>query len=436
MVHLWHKADLDVITAKKQKEQYKISTFNFDNPELYNEAYTSLFENKSRFIHLFGSAGSGKSVFGCQKEIRFTYREERRNRKTLVVRKFYNTLANSVYAQIKAIIYEWGLEDDFDILKSPLSITNRKTNVQIIFVGLDDVEKVKSIQGVDRILIEEATELHTLSELDQLSLRLRGFSEVQITLMYNPINAHHWLNTEIHHNRPLEHFILKTTYRDNRFLDANYLQFLESLKFTNPNYYKVYGLGEWGQNQEGLIYPDFEVVSDMPNVQAYGLDFGYNDPCALVAIALADVVGIDKKNLYARELLYESKLTSDMLIERLNALEISKRIPIVGDSSRPEMIQALKRAGFNMQASAKGKGSIVAGINEIKRHNIKILAGSKNLIREMENYSWRNKNGEWLDEPQDGANHASDAVRYAQEVLSKPSRIIYKQPVNYSQSSY
>lgn len=392
---------------------------DFSNPELFNKVYIPLFYNKARFLHLFGSAGSGKSVFGGQKEIIFSFREERTNRKTMVIRKVYATLKNSVFSQLKSAIYEWNLQDCFKITTSPLSIINKYTEVEFIFLGLDDIEKVKSVAGVDRILIEEATELSGINELDQLSLRLRGFSEVQITLMYNPVNVYHWLNQEIHQKLPAEHFIKKTTYRDNEKLlarDPNYAANIERLKDTNPNYYKVYGLGEWGQNSEGLIYPTYETVSEMPEAQFYGLDFGFNDPCALVAGAVCDNFADTKKDYFVEELLYETQLTSTVLIERMNELKISKWIPIIADCARPEMIADLQKAGYIVRPCAKYPGSVVEGINNVKKFNLKYVAGGKNLYKEVQNYGWKEKDGKFRDdEPIDSVNHLMDAKRYAAE---------------------
>ncbi|HXG83184.1 MAG TPA: PBSX family phage terminase large subunit [Pyrinomonadaceae bacterium] len=401
--------------------------FDFSNPDLFNRAYVHLFDNKSRFIHLFGSAGSGKSVFGCQKEVVQSFDSKRSNRKTLVVRKFYNTLVNSVYAQIKSIIYGWGYEQYFEITRSPLSITNNITNVQFIFAGLDDVEKIKSIQGVDRILIEEATELSNRNELEQLSLRLRGFSEVQITLMYNPINVFHWLSTDFHQTIPADHSILKTTYKDNRFLDVEYIKTLENLQLTNPNFYRVYALGEWGQNSEGLIYPDYETVAVMPEAQFYGLDFGHNHPTAMTVGAVADNFESAKEDYFIEELIYESHLTATMLIDRMNMLGVSKQKLIIADNARPEMIAAIKTAGFNIKPCKKYAGSVLDGIATVKKYNLKILAGSKNLFKEITNYSWREKNGQFVDsEPMDAMGDILDAARYA---LQAASRTLWTQEI-------
>jgi phage terminase large subunit len=394
-------------------------TCDFSNAALYNAAYIPLFANKARFLHLYGSAGSGKSVFACQKEIVLSFSPERKGRRTLVVRAVHNTLKDSVYAELVGVIADWGLDDHFECLKSPLSITNRLTGVRFIFRGLDDVEKLKSVKGVDRILIEEATEIKARAALDQLSLRLRGFAEVQVTLMYNPVNEFHWLNTDFHQQRDAEHFLFKTTYKDNVKMlarDPHYAPTIEKFKFTNPNYYRVYVLGEWGKNVEGLIYPDYVTVPEMPPVQVYGLDFGYNDPCALVAVSTEDVMGVEAKNLYWKELLYKTHLTSATLIKELDELGVDKNVTIVADSARPEMIADIRGAGYSIRPCVKYPGSVVEGISMVKKYNLKLVAGGKNLFREATNYAWKEKNGKFCDdEPVDAVNHLMDGGRYGTE---------------------
>lgn len=400
----------------------KLPTFDFGDIRNYNPIYTHLFYRADRFIHLFGSAGSGKSQFACQKEIVLSFRSDRRGKRVLVVRRYENTLAGSVYHELQRVIAAWKLEDCFHVLKSPLSIKNKITGVEFIFRGLDDVEKLKSITGIDRILVEEATEIDNMSDLDQLDLRLRGVRNGQITLCYNPVNINHWLNTQIHELRPANHYILKTTYKDNvrlaEFEKRNnvtptYAEILESKEHSNPNYWRIYARGEWGANPEGLVYPDYEVVPEMPEIQFYGLDFGYNDPCALIGGAIHDVMGQPRKNYYVKELLYETHLTSDLLVGRMNALGIHNRLPIVADCARPEMIAALRKAGYNVIPSPKGAGSVKAGIDLVKTFNLKVAAGSRELLKEIRAYSWQQKNGAWMEEPVDALNHALDSLRYA-----------------------
>jgi phage terminase large subunit len=381
----------------------------------FNSTYIPFLENKAEFLHFCGGAGSGKSRFVAQKEIALSYTRYRR--KTLVVRKVHNTLRDSCFSELKQVIYQWGREDDFTITVSPLQITNNLTETTFIFRGFDDPEKIKSVTGVDRVWYEEATESTSKDELDQLRLRLRGFSDVQITLSYNPINVFHYLNTEYHEKSDPRHFVHRSTYKDNEkllALDPTYGPYIESTKETNPAYYKVYGLGEWGQNTEGLVYPEYQQSDDMPDVSFYGLDFGHNDPTALVSCAVRDAPG--KKEFYVRELLYKSHLDSNELIAEMKSLGVSNRFPIICDSARPEMIDALKKAGFNAKPCTKYKGSVLDGINRVKTFTIRPVVGSKNLFRELQNYSWLEKDGKFMDdEPKDAVNHLMDAMRYASE---------------------
>lgn len=383
----------------------------------FNRSYLPTMDHPAEFLHFCGGAGSGKSRFVAQREILKSY--TRRNRKTLVVRKVFNTLKDSCYSELKTIIYAWGLDSHFTILRNPLSITNNITGVEFLFRGFDDPEKVKSVTGVDRVWYEEATESDSKNELTQLRLRLRGFDQVQITLTYNPINIFHYLNTEYHEQADERHFIHKSTYRDNEKLlaaDPSYGEYIESTRETNPAYYKIYGLGEWGQNLEGLIYPDYTTVAEMPEPQFYGLDFGYNDPTALTAHAVADTYAAAKKDFYWKELIYATHLTSALLIERMRAIGVNPRLPIIADSARPEMIEDIRKAGFNIRPCQKYKGSVQEGINRVKNFNIKIVAGSKNIFREIQNYAWKEKDGRYGDdEPVDATNHALDAGRYASE---------------------
>ena len=402
----------------------KVQTFDFSSPRLYNAAYVPLFKNDAEFLHLYGSAGSGKSRFAAQKEIVKSFRSERRDRKTLIVRKVAKTLKDSVYSELKGVIYQWKLDDCFDILKSPLQITNKITGVVFLFIGLDDVEKVKSISGVDRIWIEEATELTQQNELDQLRLRLRGFDKVQITLSYNPIDEHHWINTDLHEQKPAGHFFSHSTYRDNEQLlakDPNYAKFIESTKETNPNYYRVYGLGLWGQVVEGLIYPESVTGADFPkdaagndDIHAYGLDFGFSDPTALVALHFRDA--LPKKHLIAKEVLYESGLDGPAMVRRFDDLRVRRDVLIVADSARPEMIKSLQDAGYYVRSCEKFAGSVLSGINRVRKFDVQIVAGSKNLTKEVHNYQKHQIQGHWTEEPAPRqVDHGMDAMRYGSE---------------------
>lgn len=220
-------------------------------PELTNECYYPLYWNESRYLVLYGGAGSGKSVFTAQKIVYRMVSET--GHRFLVVRKVAKTIRNSVFAEIKGVISDWGLTELFDENKSAMEITCVNGNI-IIFCGLDDVEKLKSIKGITSVWIEEASEVEQ-SDFQQINLRLRGVTRnyKQIVISFNPVIITHWLKTYFFDDEKEGTFTLKTTYRDNRFIDPEYAKVIEALKDIDPYYYMVYGLGEWGV-VGGIVY--------------------------------------------------------------------------------------------------------------------------------------------------------------------------------------
>jgi phage terminase large subunit len=210
-------------------------------PQWVNDTFYPLISNTSRYLILYGGAGSGKSVFAAQKTVVRILSE--RPHKILVVRKVAKTLRQSCFAEIQSIISQWGLSEYFTVNKTDMEISCRNGN-RIIFAGLDDVEKLKSIQGITSIWEEEASELEQADHI-QLDLRLRGRTKhyKQIIQSFNPVSITHWLRDTIDQDQTTAH---RSTYKDNRFIDAEYIRLIESFKITDEYYYTVYGLGEWG----------------------------------------------------------------------------------------------------------------------------------------------------------------------------------------------
>ena len=176
-----------------------------------NKVYRPLLNDQSRYLLIYGGAGSGKSVFAAQKLILRSLLEK--NHKILLARKVARTVRQSQYSLINALIYSSGLEKYYSFKDGDLNIRNTLTGSEFIISGLDDVEKLKSIFGISSIWIEEATELDK-RDFTQLDLRLRGKLKnyKQIIMTYNPVNAHHWLNTTCLKNSDK----LKTTFLDNK----------------------------------------------------------------------------------------------------------------------------------------------------------------------------------------------------------------------------
>ena len=217
-----------------------------------NRAFNSLFlpllrDNVHRYLILYGGAGSGKSVFAVQ---RFVYRLLSLPLcNVLVVRAVAATHRDSTYALFRQIISRWGLEGLFSWKDSDLRITCVNGN-SVIFKGLDDSEKLKSLTfpkgELTDIWIEEASEIRE-EDFNQLDVRLRGQgSHKQMVLTFNPVSVLHWIKGRFFDRKDPRALVLKSTYRDNRFLDEDYKHTLEGYKDTDPYYYAVYCLGEWG----------------------------------------------------------------------------------------------------------------------------------------------------------------------------------------------
>lgn len=220
------------------------TTIDIDIDGIMNTWGHPLLDNKNRYLVLYGGAGSGKSVVAAQKMI--IRMLEEKGHKFLVVRKVANTLRNSVFSLLRGTIADWGLSTLFKINKSDMDITCQNGNM-IIFAGLDDVEKLKSIHGITGIWLEEASEM-LQEDFQQLDLRLRGETKnyKQIMISFNPISITHWLKAVFFDQNKANSKVVHTTYKDNMFIDDEYKDQLESLKIQDPYYYTVYALGEWG----------------------------------------------------------------------------------------------------------------------------------------------------------------------------------------------
>jgi len=388
--------------------------------EVFNEAYIPYLESNIRTQIFFGGSSAGKSVFISQRCVIDLLEN---NRNYLVIRNTANTLRTSVFNEIRKVILLFNLEKLFKINKTEMTITCI-TGYQILFRGLDDAEKLKSIipeKGViTDILIEEATETKR-DDVKQLYKRLRGKSKVlkRVTLCFNPIFRTHWIfkeyfknwiegETEYHDDRLS---ILKTTYKDNlRFLEQDDIDELESEQ--DPYYREVYTLGNWGILGD-LIFTNWK-IEDLSGIKnsfgTYynGLDFGFsNDPSA------AGRQAIKGKKLYIlQELLYEKGLTNDSIAGKLKPA-IGKEY-IRCDSAEPKSIAELRGYGIEALAAKKGPGSVNFGIQYVKQFEIIIDRQCQNAINEIQLYQWKkDKDGEVINVPVDKNNHFMDEIRYA-----------------------
>jgi phage terminase large subunit len=220
-------------------------------PDVTNDKFYPLYFDRNRYLVLVGGGGSGKSVFAASKIIYRCMTEP--GHRFMVVRKVKDTLRDSVFAELVNVIERWGMRELWQIPKGRSSEIYLKclNGSEILFYGLDDVEKRKSIQGITGIWVEEASELDP-GDFRQLNIRLRGPTKYpkQMILSFNPIYKGHWLEEEFlspdWSSKKPDATTHHSTYKDNRFLDEENKAVLESFREKDEYYYTVYCLGEWG----------------------------------------------------------------------------------------------------------------------------------------------------------------------------------------------
>lgn len=408
-------------------------TINLDT-SYFNAPYLPMLNNTERFNVCWGGAGSGKSHFVVQKIILKALKHD--NRTILFVRKVQATIKDSIFQLAVDELTKMGIVHLCEISYHNLTI-KFPNGSRIIAKGLDDSEKIKSIAGIDDIVIEEATEI-SQDDFSQLNLRLRSKAKnQQIHLMFNPVSKLNWVyNHFFERGTPKNTLILHTTYKDNRFLPKEYIASLESYKITNPLYYQIYVLGGWGITGKRVFDNwkveqfDKETLLKNPAIRAvFGMDFGYiNDPTTFVS----SLVDMENKKLYIFSELYEHGLTNDRIAQRIYEMGYSKEI-ITADSAEQKSIDEIRNLGIRkIRPTKKGAGSINQGIQFLQQFEIIVHPSCQNVALELESYSYRKDKttGLYTNTPVDAYNHCIDALRYSVTDFS------LKKPVKVSKGTF
>lgn len=391
-------------------------------------SFVPLFKNQSRYQIAWGGAGSGKSHIVARKLLYRMLNESHVKHNFLIIRKVDRTIKKSVWTLMKNIVSIWGLTKQFHFNQTDRTMIYKPTGSQFMFSGLDDVEKLKSIEGVTSIWVEEATEL-LQEDFEQLDLRLRGeFGCLkQIILTFNPISDQHWIK-KIFFDDPIEGvFTLKTTYLDNAFIDEEYKMVMNNKKKSNPRYYGIYALGNWG-TAEGLIFNNVTQRLIKPfeieGLKCYqGLDFGYtNDPTAFNQSYVDDI----NKKIYIYDGFYQKGMSNAQIAAEITRM-LAHKHKTVADSSEPKSIDYIKGKGVRMQGALKGADSINTGIDFLLEYEIIVNAHLVEFMTEFDNYAWEvdKKTNKATNKPIDDFNHFIDGLRYAVECLFKKSKTFF-----------
>lgn len=375
--------------------------------------YPLLFDYSHRWEVYMGSAGSAKSYFITQKLIVRACSEPI---KILVCRRTATTIRNTCFSLFKDIITKWQLAPYVRIRESDFNI-KFPNGSEIIFIGLDEETKLLSLNNIGCIFIEEAFEVPK-NIVEQLNLRLRGRTpNQQILMAFNPISKNHWLYKFCEEEPPTSFIFSHSTYKDNPFLNAEYVAELEELYTRNPQKARVFCDGEWGIDAEGLVITNWraEDFDAMELARAglehrAGMDVGWIDKTAIID-SLYDK---ENRTIYIFNEFYKSGCQLNEIAQAIKDMSLTKTKLYI-DSAEPRTIQYMKNEGIGAFPCVKGKDSVKAGIMFLQDNNIVVHPSCKSLITELENFSYikSKQTGEWTEETTHEYSHAIDALRYA-----------------------
>lgn len=373
---------------------------------LLNPYHKEFFQSSDEEIIFYGGAAGGKS-FSAADKILLQPLIYKRSLKILVMRKSMPSLKRTCMPLLLQRASD--MQIPFTLNRA-LNTLDLPYGSQVLFLSInniDEIEKIKSITDADYAWIEEANELIE-DAYSQVLLRLRGGKGPfkQAILTFNPIGQTNWIYERFFVRNIGNAKKIKVNVHQNPFIEQSYVKKLQALKNVNENLYNVYYLGDWG-SLEGTVYTNYEIVTKAPkNVDdvIYGIDFGFNNPSAVVKIDLKDQVP------YVEEKLYETNLTNQELIQKMKSMGITSEL-IYADSAEPDRIQEMNDAGFNVMPAKKT--DVKTMIDFVKTLPLKIIDGSENLIKELQSYCWeRNNAGEYIDKPVKFRDHCMDAMRY------------------------
>lgn len=404
----------------------------------FDDAFWDIQEHKHTFYWFAGGRGSTKSSFvGVDIPLLLMQHPQCH---AVVLRKVRNTIKNSVYPQIQWGIERLGVIDRYKFITSPHEITYMPTGQKILFFGLDDPAKVKSIKlpfgYVGIVWFEELDQFSGMEEIrNVLQSLLRGGSTYWVFCTYNPPKSrNNWVNEEIladDEDRLVHHSTYLQVPRD--WLGEQFILEAEKLKAKSEILYRHEYLGEVTgtggavfENVEDMAMND-ELVRNFDKLY-YGLDFGFAvDPLAFVAM----YYDAKYEELYIFDEIYQQKLTNKQAAERIKPRTHSHRI--LADAAEPKSIAEMGLAGLNISGAKKGPDSIDYGMKWLQnRAHIYIdKRRCPNTYREFVSYEYeRNKDGQFISAYPDANNHAIDAVRYAMAEVMTRNKVVARR-VNY-----
>jgi phage terminase large subunit len=359
---------------------------------IFEKNYEALNDSGIRFVINEGGSRSSKTYSLCQLVI--IYCLQNNNKVVSIIRKTFPALRATVLRDFIEILKELNIYSVEDHNKSEHIYTFPNGSI-VEFFSVDDEQKIRGRKR-DIAWCNEANELY-FDDFTQLNMR----TESKLIFDYNPSESTSWL-----YELPTEESVLiKSTYKDNPFLPQSIRSQIEDLKRTDEALYQIYALGEKAISKSN-IYSNWSFIPHRPARfvnYVYGLDFGYNHPTALMRVYWCD------NDIYIEPVIYESYLTTPMLIDKMQSFNVEKTVTIVADYARPEIIAELNNAGYDVQNANK---VVKKGIDNIKTFGV-LCQDDKAIRKEYENYKWKKVGDMITDEPVKMWDDAMDAIRYA-----------------------
>lgn len=382
-----------------------------------NPKYKPLFVGDSRYYIVLGGRGSGKSFSVSVAVLLMTFEK---GNNVLYTRYTMTSASTSIIPEMAEKIELLGLQEHFQV--NQREIINKTTGNTIYFRGLKagsgtQTANLKSLANIATYVLDEAEECpsEAIFEKVDLSIRTKG-TQNRVILVMNPATKAHWVYSRFFETRGIDGAVndtiddttyIHTSYLDNKDnLDESFLHNVERMQIDNPNKYDTVVMGGWADVAEGVIftnwtYGDFTKHGDY---HGYGVDYGFsNDPNTICEISIHKKA----KRIYVKEHLYTTGLTTSQIAEKM--LRIDPRGLYVADSAEPRLNYELKsNHGINIKETVKGQGSVNLGIKLLQDYTIIVDHGSKNLVKELNNYRWK----EGKEVAEDDHNHLIDGLRY------------------------
>jgi phage terminase large subunit len=355
-----------------------------------------------------------------------------------VVREVYETHRDSTFSLLAEIIEDLQLSHKIRCMSSPMQI-RFPNGSKILFRGMDKVEKLKSINNISLIWIEECSEVKYAGFKELLGRLRHPTLKLHMILSTNPVGMDNWTYKHFFYDRKEKRLTLQDTmlYKertivlndvyyhhstadDNLFLPASYIEQLDEMKLYDPDLYRVARKGHFGVNGKKVL-PQFEVQPNNvvdeaikrfpPSRYKTGLDFGFETSYnALVRLAIDH----DNKWLYIYEEYYKNGMTDDKTAEEFKALGYDK-IRIKADPAEPKTIKYFQQQGFRMKGAKKFQGSRLQYTKKVKRFKRIICAERcQNVIDELQDLTYKlDKQGDIIEDEFTIDPHTFSSLWYA-----------------------